>query len=94
MNIMNSNKIIYQTKKDVSKCSCKTYNCKPVDKLNALDLICSLENSGSLMQGAIQNLEADVRFFNFDDKHEKPFEKHEKRFGIPAWYKMRKAISC
>ena len=33
MNIINSNEIIYQIKKDVSKCSCKTYKCKPFDKL-------------------------------------------------------------
>ena len=38
MNIINSNKIIYQTKKDVSKCSCKTYKCKPIDQLKRFRL--------------------------------------------------------
>ena len=61
--------------------------------LNALDLVCPFENSGSLMQAAIQYLGADVRFFNCDDKHEKSFEKHQKPFGIPGtkWQKPFRA---
>ena len=38
INNINSNKVIYQTKKDVSKCSCKTYKCKPIDKLTRFKL--------------------------------------------------------